>query len=77
VELHLIPPCPNGIKRDIFSFTLHSGGKCCLHFQESVKVRAAGSSKKLIPVYKLHGVISQKTVTLAFTIKRTPKLMHK
>jgi hypothetical protein len=39
--------------------------------------QAGGSSKNLVPVYKPYGVISQKAVVLAFTIKLTQMFMHK
>jgi hypothetical protein len=39
--------------------------------------QAGGSFKKLVPAYKLHGVISQKAMVLAFSVKITQNFMHK
>jgi len=38
---------------------------------------AGGSFKKLVLAYKLHCVISQKAVVLAFSVQITQKFMHK
>jgi hypothetical protein len=67
-----ILPLPNGIKRDKVTFTL-----ILEEMLPPFSGQAGSSFKKLVPAYKLHGVLSQKAVVLAFTIKITQKFMHK
>jgi hypothetical protein len=56
-----------------------SEANCCFHLQDrtvaTLNTVAAGSSESLIPIMKVHGITSHKTVILIFTNLRTSHLM--
>jgi len=66
-----IPPCPNGIKRDKVTFTLILEENTTSIFRTGRRFLQKVSTR-----LQTKGVISQKAVVLAFSVKITQKFMH-